>query len=84
LSPVGPIAHVAADLGLPAETLRKRVRQAEVDQGRRQRLSSTEREKIRKLRNDVVELRRANEILRWAHEAVHQRRRAGTLSRRSP
>ena len=28
-----PIAHVAKDLGLPSETLRKQVRQAEADQG---------------------------------------------------
>ena len=30
-----PIAHVADDLGLPSETLRKRVRQAEADGGLR-------------------------------------------------
>jgi transposase len=61
-----PVAHVAADLGLPPETLRKRVRQAEVDTGRGQGLTSEEREEIRKLRNENSELRRANEILRSA------------------
>ena len=29
-----PIAHVVADLGIHAETLRKRVRQAEADAGK--------------------------------------------------
>jgi transposase len=61
-----PIAHVAADLGLPAETLRKRVRQAEIDVGRRQGLTAEEREEVRKLRRENAELRRANEILRSA------------------
>ena len=43
-----PIAHVAKDIGLPAETLRKRVRQAEADQGLRPGVpSSEEREEIR-------------------------------------
>jgi transposase len=28
-----PIAHIARDLGIHSETLRKRVRQAEADQG---------------------------------------------------
>ena len=61
-----PIAHVAADLGIPSETLRKKVRQAEVDEGRRQGLSTAEREEIKKLRKENQELRRSNEILRSA------------------
>ena len=62
-----PIAHVAADLGMHPETLRKRVRQAEADSGQRSDLLSTaEREEIRKLRKENYELRRANEILKSA------------------
>src|SRR5260370_7431975 len=62
-----PIAHVAADLGLPSETLRKYVRQVEANEGRRgDLLTSEEREEIRKLRREVSGLRRANEILKAA------------------
>ena len=62
-----PIAHVARDIGLPPETLRKRVRQAEADQGLRPGLpSSEEREEIKRLRKETFELRRANEILKAA------------------
>jgi len=61
-----PIAHVAADLGIPAETLRLHVRRVEVDTGRREGLTSEEREEIRKLRKENFELRRANEILKSA------------------
>ena len=62
----GPIAHVARDLGLPPETLRKKVRQAEIDTGRREGLTCEEREQIRELRRENFELRRANEILKSA------------------
>jgi transposase len=62
-----PIAHVARDLGVSSEVLRKRVRQAEADNGTRSDLpTSTEREEIRKLRRENYELRRANEILKSA------------------
>ena len=62
-----PVSQVAAELGLPAETLRKRVRQAEADQGLRPDLpSSEEREQIRQLKRENAELRKANEILRAA------------------
>jgi transposase len=62
-----PIAHIAKDLGMQPETLRKRVRQAEADEGLRPGLPTTEeREEIKKLRKEVFELRRANEILKAA------------------
>ena len=62
-----PIAQIAADLGMHPETLRRRVRQAEADQGLRPGQPTTaEREEIRKLRRENFELRRANEILKSA------------------
>ena len=62
-----PIAHIAQDLGMHPETLRKRVRRAQADAGLRQDLlTSQEREEIRRLRKEVFELRRANEILKSA------------------
>jgi transposase len=62
-----PIAHVAADLGVHPEALRKRVRQAEADTGqRRDLLTSSERERLRELEREVKQLRRANEILKAA------------------
>ena len=62
-----PIAHVAKDIGLAPETLRKRVRQVEADQGLRPDLpTSEEREEIKRLKRENAELRRANEILKGA------------------
>jgi transposase len=61
-----PVAHVAADLGIPKETLRKYVRQVEANEGRREGLTSEEREEIKKLRRENFQLRRANEILKAA------------------
>lgn len=62
-----PIAHVAKDLGIHHETLRKWVRRTEADEGRRKDLlSSQEREELQALRGEVRELRRANDILKSA------------------
>jgi transposase len=62
-----PIAHIAADLGMHPETLRKRVRQHEADSGARPELTSaSEREELKRLRKENYELRRANEILKSA------------------
>ncbi|HEY3947146.1 MAG TPA: transposase [Solirubrobacteraceae bacterium] len=62
-----PVANVAADLGVGAESLRNWVRQAEADAGERaDRLMSSEREELARLRGEVRELRRANEILKAA------------------
>jgi len=62
-----PIAHVARDLGVHHETLRKWVRKTEADEGKRtQLLSSEERERLKTLERENRELRRANEILKAA------------------
>jgi transposase len=62
-----PIAHVARDLGIHHETLRKWVRRAEADEGKRKDLlSRSERGELKALRGEVRELRRANDILRSA------------------
>lgn len=62
-----PIAHVAHDLGVNYESLRKWVRQAEADGGERADwLTSSERERFKGLEREVRELRKANEILKAA------------------
>jgi transposase len=60
------IESIAAKMGCTAETLRKWVRQAERDQGRRAGVTSTERERLKELERENRELKRANEILRKA------------------
>jgi len=61
------VAHVAHELGMHPETLRRRVRQAQADAGARaDMLTTQEREEIRRLRKENYELRRANEILKSA------------------
>jgi transposase len=61
------IRSIAAKLGIStADTLRRWVRQAEIDAGRRPGVSTEETAELRKLRAEVKELRRANEILRAA------------------
>ncbi len=48
------------------ETLRKWVRRAEIDEGQRPGLTTTERERLKELEKENKELRRANEILKAA------------------
>jgi transposase len=60
------IVSIAAKLGMTSETLRKWVRQAEIDGGSRPGVSSTEAERVKELERENRELRRANEILKAA------------------
>jgi transposase len=61
------MASIAAKLGVRnTETLRKWVRQAEVDGGVRPGQSTEELAEIKALKREVAELRRANEILKSA------------------
>jgi transposase len=57
---------VAEKLGCTIEALRRWVRQAETDVGKRPGLSTNEREELKRLQRENFELKRANEILRKA------------------
>jgi transposase len=60
------ICSISSKLGMTAETLRKWVRRAETDEGRRGGLTTTERERMKQLERENRELRRTNEILKAA------------------
>ena len=60
------VRHVAGLLGMSAETLRVWHRRREVDAGQRPGVPSDVAEENARLRREVAELRRANEILKAA------------------
>ena len=62
----GAMTSIAAKIGCTAETLRKWVRQAERDQGRRAGLTTDERQRLKELERENRELKQTNEILRKA------------------
>jgi transposase len=60
------IEAIAPKVGCTTERLRRRVRQAEQNAGHRGGLTTDERVRLKALEREVVELKRANEILRKA------------------
>ena len=66
------LESIAPKIGCTAETLRKWVRQAERDQGMREGLTTSDRERLKALERENRELKRANEILRKASAIFSQ------------
>ncbi|KUI08887.1 transposase [Mycobacterium lehmannii] len=60
------IKSVASKLGISEESVRRWRRKAQVDAGERPGVTSSEHAEIRKLKREVAELRRANEVLKSA------------------
>jgi transposase len=62
----GAVQRVARQLGYGVETVRKWVQEADVDAGERPGTTTEDNARIRRLEQEVRELRRANEILKSA------------------
>lgn len=60
------ISSIAGKIGCTTEALRRWVRQAERDNGKRPGLTTEERDRLKQLERENFELKRANEILRKA------------------
>ncbi len=60
------LVSIATKIGCTPETLRSWVKRNEVDSGRREGLTTEDRERLKTLEKENKELRRANEILKTA------------------
>jgi len=60
------ICSVASKIGCSAETLRHWIRKEEINTGKREGLTTAEREEVKRLQKENRELKKANEILRLA------------------
>jgi len=65
-SPEKSIRQLAYELGIADQTLRSWLRQAEIDRGQREGLTTQEREELRRLRRENRILREEREILKKA------------------
>lgn len=61
-----PIAAIARDLGINAQSLRNWIKQAEIDTGKREGLTTDERKRLRELERENRTLKMEREILKKA------------------
>ncbi len=61
-----PVAQIAEDLGISESCLRNWLSRADIDEGRREGLSSNERDELVELRRELRVAKMENEILKRA------------------
>jgi transposase len=61
-----PLSELARDLGVSTGTLRNRLKQQHIDAGKRDGLTTDEREELRRLRKENKVLKEEREVLRKA------------------
>ena len=76
-SPEKTIPQIAREIGVSDQSLRNWLKQAHIDEGEREGLTTEEREELRKLRREVKLLRQEREFLKKA-AAFFAREEVGT------
>jgi transposase len=61
-----PLSELARDFGVSTETLRNWLRQQQIDTGKREGVTTDEREELRRLRKENKVLKEEREVLRKA------------------
>ncbi len=61
-----PLSELARDLGVSTETLRNWLKQQQIDNGKRDGITTDEREELRRLRRENKVLKEEREVLRKA------------------
>ncbi len=76
-----PLSELARDLGVSTETLRNWLKQRQIDAGKRDGITTDEREELRRLRKENKVLKEEREVLRKA-TAFFAREESSTRRRR--
>jgi transposase len=75
-----PLSEIASDLGISRESLRRWVKQQDIDEGIGEGLTTDEREEMSRMRLEIRVLREERELKKAAPESTDQRNSCSNIA----